>query len=374
MRKTRFIFFILVLILFPYFIFAQSNGLSEESLGQNVFFEARVLKVISQRELEREDGSKAIQQDLRLEGLTGEWKGKEITHKGVSDIDVLSAGVYKKGDRVVVNYAYTGEGDEKFFVVDYVRRNYLYLLAFLFSFAVVVIGRWKGVRALLGLALTFLVIMEFIIPRILAGSNPLVISLTGSLVILIVLIYFTEGLRRKSHLAILSIFFSLSITLVLSVLFTQLARLSGLAQEEAMFLIGFSGITLDFQGLLLAGILLGALGVLDDGVVSQVEAVYQIKEANPKMSKFQVFKAGFAIGNTHLGAIINTLFLAYAGASLPLLLLFKINQGQFLNYGMVINNEMIAAEIIRTMVGTLGVALSLPISTFLAAYWLKVNK
>lgn len=358
-----FIFFVGAVFLRPS-VFAETNEAARES----VFFEAKVLEVLEERQAEREGGSKIIQQDLKLKGLTGEWKNKEFVYKGISDLDIITAGVYKKGDRVVVNDIKNENGSDEFLVVDYVRRAYIYFLAALFSFIIILIGKWKGLKALLGLVVTFIVIMQYFIPQILAGSNPLITSLIGSLIILVALIYFTEGWNRKSHLAVLSIFFSLFIILVLSVFFTKLARLSGMGQEEAAFLIDLNQGALDFRGLLLAGILLGAIGVLDDGVVSQIETVSQIRQANPKMSKYQLFKAGFAVGKSHLGAIINTLFLTYVGASLPLLLLFKLNQGLMVNYSQVINSEVIATEIVRTLVGSIGVALSLPIAAFLAAY------
>ena len=356
----------------PILVFAQTNNEQPQKEGKN--FEAKVMEVIDQKEIIRENGSKAIQQNLKLKGLTGQFKNKEIVFQGISDLEVIGAGVYKKGDRVVVDHIKNVNGNDAFYVIDYVRRGYLYLLAGIFGAVIVLIGRWKGIKALLGLGVSFLIIMKYIIPKILAGGNPLTISLIGSFAILAVLIYFTDGWSKKSHLAIISIFFSLVLTLILSIIFTKLARLNGLAQEDAALLVGMGKAAIDFRGLLLAGILIGTLGVLDDGVVSQIEAVEQIKEANPKLSKSQIFRSAFVIGNTHLGAIVNTLFLTYAGASLPLLLLFTLNQSGSFGYATVLNNEAIATEIIRTLVGSVGVALSLPIATFLASYYLSTKK
>ena len=147
-----------------------------------------------------------------------------------------------------------------------------------------------------------------------------------------------------------------------------------MAQDEAVFLIGLTKNAINFQGLLLTGMLIGAVGVLDDVIVSQIESVKQIKEANPKLPNRKVFASAFKIGNTHLSTVVNTLFLTYAGASLPLLLLFAINQGTFTTFSQVINNEMIATEIVRTLVGSIGVALSMPIATYFGAYWMKAKK
>jgi uncharacterized membrane protein len=165
----------------------------------------------------------------------------------------------------------------------------------------------------------------------------------------------------------------LSITLLLSLLFTALTKLSGLAQEETMFLIGAGNIEINFQGLLLAGFIIGAIGVLDDIIVGQIEAVEQIKQANPALSVKKTFSLAYKIGNTHIGAIVNTLFLAYAGAALPLLLLFVLNQNSGLRFDQLINTEIISTEIVRTLVGSIGVIISMPIATWLAAVKLRAK-
>ncbi|MDO8668667.1 MAG: YibE/F family protein [Candidatus Buchananbacteria bacterium] len=361
------IFFIALLL--PAVIFAQE----EQNIGNEVF-EAKVIRILEQTEIEREGGSKAIQQNILLLGLTGEWKNKEIKYEGISDLDVVGNNTYKAGDKVLVQRSITSENEDKFYIVDFVRRGYLYLLAFIFALVIVAVGKIKGLKALISLAVSFLIIIKLILPQILSGTSPLLVGVLGSFAILVVMIYLTEGLNKKSHLAIVSVLFSLVITMALSIIFTSLTRLTGLAQEESTFLIGIGQQAIDFRGLLLAGMLIGTIGVLDDVIVGQIEAVQQIKEANPNLSSGAVFKMSYQVGNAHLGAIINTLFLIYAGASLPLLLLFTIHQEPFLSFNQVINNEIIATEIVRSLVGSIGVAMSLPISTYLASYYLKLKK
>jgi uncharacterized membrane protein len=391
------IFFLYLIILFsivffaPNFSYAQENepeNYTEENIPEEVMpqgmeaqpqtteetFEAKIIKILDQKEISREDGSKAIQQNLLLKGLKGKWKDKEIKFDGISDIEVANAGVYRVGDKVLVQRSTNVEGKEIYYVTDFVRRGYLYLLGAIFCLIIVLIGRKKGIKSLIGLIVSFIIIIKFILPKIIDGSNPLYIGLIGAFLILTIIIYLTEGLNKKSHLAVLSVFISLFITLIFSWLFTKLTRLSGLSQEDAVFLIGMTKTAINFQGLLLAGMLIGAVGVLDDVIVSQIEVVKQIKEINPQMDNGKVFKAAFKVGNTHLGTMVNTLFLTYAGASLPLLLLFTIQQEPFLSFSQIINNEMIATEIVRTFVGSIGVALSMPIATYFGAYWLKNKK
>lgn len=365
MRTIKKIFFSLFifLLLVPGFCRAEGMDLNQE------IFKAKVIEIIQQEEKVRDDGSQFAQQNLKLRGLEGEFKGKEIVYQGITEVEVISGSLYQVGDKVFVDRFIDESGQEVFYVVDFVRGNSLLILLIAFVLVVLLVGRFKGIKALIGLVLSFVVIIKFILPQILLGHDPFLISLIGGVAILAAIIYLTEGVNRKSHLAILSVLFSLLVTLGLSVIFTKLVRLSGLAQEEASFLIGATGVEINFQGLLLAGFIIGAIGVLDDIVVGQVEAVARIREANPSLPAKKVFSLAYKVGNTHLGAIVNTLFLTYAGAALPLLLLFILNQDSGVTFSRLVNTEVVSTEIVRTLVGSIGVMLSMPIATFLAAFW-----
>lgn len=356
-------------LFFPFLAFGQT--FSEEQAQTSEMFEARVLRILEEREIQREDGTFTIQQNILLEGLRGEWKGEEVYYEGISVIDVLDANVYEEGDKVLVLKSENSEGETYFYLMDFVRRNALYLLLFLFCLVTILVGKVKGFKALLGLAVSFLIIIKMILPGILGGGNPLVWGAAGSFFILLFLIYLTEGWNQKSHIAMVSIFFSLLAVIILSWLFSGWAHLSGYAQEETMFLIGIGNNIIDFKGLVLAGMLIGAIGVLDDVVVNQIETVQQMKKANPFLSPQKIYEMAHQVGKTHMGAIVNTLFLTYAGASLPLLLLFVVREEPFLTFSQILNHEMIATELIRTLVGSIGVALSMPLSTFLASRILK---
>lgn len=351
-------------------VYQEPESLEQEVVreAKTVSFSAEVVKVLELQEKTREDGSVFRQQNLKLLGLDGEFKGREIVYEGISDVEVANANLYEVGDKVFVD-AYIDEyGRETFYVVEFVRSSSLLWLAAIFVVLVLIVGRFKGLKALISLALSFVIIIKFILPQILKGQDPFLISLLGGLLILILIIYITEGWGRKSHLAIFSVFLSLLATLILAVIFTKLTKLTGMAQEETIFLIDLGRATINFQGLLLAGFIIGAIGVLDDIIVGQIEAVDSLQEANPSLLPKKIFSLAYRIGNTHLGAIINTLFLTYAGAALPLLLLFVINRETGLALPRVINTEIISTEIVRTLVGSIGVMLSMPIATFLAAF------
>lgn len=358
-------------------------GISEASSEEPVepeeqkadeFFKAVVIKIIDQQELIREDGSTVKQQNVRLKGLEGEWLNQEMNFYGIGELDVISSNVYEKGDKVIALASPTVEGEIVYYITDYVRSNKIFWLVIIFAIIIIFIAHWKGFKSLLSLVLTFLIILWFIIPRILAGTNPLLISIIGSFIILLLIVYITEGLDQKSHLSVISILISLIITGLLGILFSSLAKLTGAGQEEAMYLIGLGESAIDFRGLLLAGIIIGTLGVLDDVVISQVSAVEELKKANPSLPPYEIFRRAMKIGTSHIGSMTNTLFLAYAGAAMPLLLVFSIHQEPFVYFSQVINNEMIATEIIRALVGSIGLALAVPLATGIASYYLKIKE
>lgn len=353
-------------ILLPGTLFAQNN---QAQIEEEVF-KARVIEILEQKSAARDDGSASIRQKLKLKGLEGKWRDKEIIFDGTK-IDVVSADDYEIGNKVLVNYSPGPEGEENFYVIGFSRTNQIFWLTLLFSLVVIAIGRLKGLRALVVLLLTFIIILKFIIPMILSGYDPLIISIVGSFFILILAIYITEGFERTSTIAIFAVLISLVITGLLSVWFSAVAKLTGFASEEAAYLTGLAGGNINIKGLLLAGIIIGALGALDDVIISQVATVEELKKSNPKLTKRQIYGQAMRVGISHLSSLVNTLFLAYAGASLPLLILFSLNEPPFLTFSQVIDNEMIATEIVRTFTGSIGLILAVPIATFLAVQFIK---
>lgn len=362
------VFLIFVLIFLPAIVFANSHEFQES------IFEAEVVEIVDQIKIKDEAGVDIIQQNLRLKVLEGQLEGREVDFFGISDFSVISFPVFSAGDKVLVSWGQDTEGQDVFYIIDQVRRAPLYLLALIFCLVTIFVGGFKGFRSLVGLAISFLVILNFIIPETLKGTNPLVVSISGAFVILLLIIYLSHGFNKKSSFSIITIAASLLIIGGLSVLFTELTKLTGIAQEEAMYLVGLTSSVINLKGLLLAGIIIGSLGVLDDVVVSQVSLIEQIKKTNPELPSAQVKRIAMKVGVDHISSMINTLFLAYAGASLPLLILFSVNQPPFLTFGQVINNEVIATEIVRTLVGSIGLMLSVPIATYLASYLMDIKE
>ena len=358
--------FLLLLLILPIFSLAQEQPKEET-------FKARVIEIIAQEEIVDEMGS-INQQNLKLQGLEGNFKNKEITFEGIGNFQVVSTQIYEEGDKVIVSYSQNVEGNDVFFVLDYDRTNPILWLSIIFVLSVLVIGRWKGFRSLLGLVISFFVILKFIIPQILNGANPVLISVVGGIIILVFAIYLTQGINKKAHIANAALIISLFFTALLSVWFTSLSRLSGYSGEGTEFLLNMSQGSINLQGLLLAGIIIGTLGVLDDVIVSQVSTVEQLKKANPELSNRQIYIRSLKVGIDHITSMINTLFFAYAGASLPLLILFTQSDTIGLNLSQAMNNEIIATEVVRTLLGSIGIIFSIPIANYLASYFLTIKR
>ena len=373
--------------LFPSFVFAQQADEGEQGtadqpaveesavvrqVSDDYVFKSKVLQIIRENDFKREDGSVIKQQNVRLKGLEGPWKDKEFTFEGIGNLDVIESVYVKQGDTVLVSNAKNTDGIDVFYITDFVRTGWIYWLAFLFAALTIIVGRWKGLGSLISLLITFFIITRIIMPLILAGHNPLAVSILGCFLMLAPIIYVTTGWNKQSHIAIVSIVLSLTLTGIISIIFTLLTRLTGAAAEESMYLISLSKVPINFQGLLLAGIMIGTLGVLDDVVVTQISAIEELHKADRRFSFKDLYKRGMKVGVDHISSMTNTLFLAYAGASLPLLLLFALSKDA--NMTMILNEEQMATEIVRTLTGTIGLLLAVPISTLLAAYFYRSNK
>jgi uncharacterized membrane protein len=267
------------------------------------------------------------------------------------------------GDRILVTVGRTPDNVLTTYFVDYVRTTPLLVLFGVFAAAILFISRWKGLRSLASLLFSLVVIVGYILPHILAGEDPLTVSIIGSILLLAVTLYLTYGWNLKTHSAVLSMVFVLLITGALAGAFVWFARLSGSGDENNMFLMQTLKTPINLRGLLLGGFIIGALGVLDDLVTTQASAVFELHGANPALGFGGLYRAAMRIGQDHVAATVNTLVLAYAGASLPMLLLFTLGRG---DYGYLVNFSFIAEEIVRTLVGSLGLVAAVPLTTAIA--------
>ena len=273
-----------------------------------------------------------------------------------------SAPHFAPGDRVVLNVVANADPRFRYQYADRERRPLLLGLAGLFAVAVVGLGRLRGFAALGGLGASVLVLIAFIAPAILAGRSPVLVAAVGGSAIALLSLYLAHGWRTLTHIAAIGTFASLAVTVLLSALVMNLARFSGFVTEEAFYLTFIDG--LDIRGLVLAGTVLGTLGALDDITVTQASTVFELHRANPTLTHSALFAGGLRVGRDHIASTVNTLLLAYAGASMPLLLLFTLSQ---LPLVIVANSEVVAIEIVRTLVGSIGLVTAVPLTTWLAA-------
>ncbi|MEK7606578.1 MAG: YibE/F family protein [Patescibacteria group bacterium] len=354
-----------LLLLISLFSFAHPLHAQEQALaGTEETLRAKVITVIIDETkihpVSPDASASARVQTLEAEILEGAHKDKKIIFEN-NNLPLA------KGDHFLLYHLVDESGGDYYNVQDPERRGILLVLILLFIATVILFGRLQGVRSLLALAGSGFIIAFFLFPQLLAGRPPLLISAVVSIFILTLAILITHGWNRTSLVALAGT----SITIAFTILFAQwavgAAHLTGLIDDTSIYLNTETGGTLNFQGLLLSAIIIGILGILDDVAITQTVAVQEIATAGPALSKKEVYRKAMRVGREHVGALVNTLALAYAGASLPLLLLFSKSGTPPL----AVNMEIFAAEIVRTIVGSMAIILTVPITTALAVWFGK---
>lgn len=344
--------FILGIFLLPNFVFGQTA--QEDIQG---IWRAEVTSIISfeSRDIPGTDAVTDIQ-TIQAKILEGERKGEIIQLE--NDFVRL-----KDNQKFYLNYLITEDGNEIYSVEDVDRRSPILFLTLLFVAVVLLFGRLQGLRSLLSLLGSLFVIIFVLIPLLIKGYNPVLISILIGSLILFVAIFFTHGFNIRSLTAFLGTIGSVAITGLLAFFAIDLLSLSGFFSDETVYLnFGTNGL-LDFKGLLLGGIIIGVLGVLDDIAITQVSVVSELKKNSEDITNKNLFSSAMNVGREHVSALVNTIVLAYAGVSLPLLLWLSQSGTSF---EQIINNEIFATEIARTIVGSIGLILTVPITTYLA--------
>jgi uncharacterized membrane protein len=271
--------------------------------------------------------------------------------------------VLRKGDRVVLATT-TGPTGTVYEFFDYQRNQSLLLLGLVFAVIVVAVARWRGVGALIGLAITWAVLARFTFPALLEDRNALAVALVTAAVVLCVVLFVAHGVNARTATAVLGTLMSLGLVGLLGVASVHFTHLTGVGSEDVTFL-QVADARISLSGLLLAGMIIGSLGVLNDVTVTQASAAWEIHDANPDQGSRAVFGAAMRVGRDHIASSIYTLILAYAGAALPLLLLFVLGGRGFVP---VVTSETIAEEVVRALVGSVGLVASVPLTTALAAF------
>jgi len=271
----------------------------------------------------------------------------------------------KAGETIVLAKNHDYQGDA-YYMADRYRLPALLFFALLFVLAVIIFGGIRGLTALVGLAATIAILLLYVVPHILAGGDALVIVAIAAALIAVVSLYLAHGFNKRTTIAVAGTLIALALAVALTVAFTGAAHLLGLGSEAGAYLsIDVAGINL--RGLLLAGIIIGMLGVLDDVTIGQSSAVEELHDANPSLDFKELYRRASNIGREHIASLVNTLFLAYVGVSFPLFLLLVVQHAQ-VPLWLAVNGEPIAEEIVRTLVGSFALIAAVPITTLLAAW------
>jgi uncharacterized membrane protein len=381
MRNKRFYIVFAIVVFFAVAMMVISkqqltfDPLPREAVAPNVtpFASYERAKVISiEQEDEDEIGEiKTITQLAKIKFVTGDVNGteQELQYAVGDKKQRLSP-----GQTVVVAKVDNPQstGGNEYVIIDVYRMPYLLAFAALFIILAIVFARWRGVAALVGLAFSFIVLLFFLAPRILTGQNPALIAVLAASITAIVSIYTAHGFRRRTTLAVISTLLVLGLAYGLAMAAIQLLHLFGNGSEEIFLLQATALGTLNLQGLLLAGIIIGTLGILDDITTAQSAVVEELYLAKPDLSTRELYSRGMSVGQEHIASLINTLFLAYAGAFFPLFLVIVLNFQQPI--WVVLNSEFIAEEITRALVGSSALILAVPLTTALSAWYFARTK
>lgn len=313
-------------------------------------------------------GTKNPFQKVQLQILDGADKGKTITMTYGDPVSIKASQEVSQGQTVVLLKSVLSQPKQTTFeIVDAYRLNNLYPIIGVFLVVVLLVTRLKGLGAIIGLGISLFVIIAFVVPQILAGQDPLLASIVGSMFIMVATMYLAHGFSQKTNIALIATSLSLVLTGILSYVAVQMTFLTGLGSEDAATLQFGQTASINFQGLLLGGIIIGSLGILEDITTGLAASIQELSKANSRLKFSELVGSGMRIGSEHIAALVNTIVLAYAGVGLPIFLFIVINpNNQPLWY--IINSEVIMEEIVRTLAGSIGLILSVPLTAVFAAW------
>jgi uncharacterized membrane protein len=300
--------------------------------------------------------------DVVVEVLDGEGKG-DFQQIQLS-ADVVGGGV-AKGDEFVLTRDPGAEGGPAYAFSDYARGTPIVVLAIAFAVVVGLVARLRGLAALVGLGFAFFLLLRFMMPALLAEESPTLVSLVGSAAIMFVVLYLAHGFSARTTTALIGTLSGLTLVAVLGSVAVAAARLTGLTSEETVQLQTFDP-TLNFSGLVIAGVVVAGLGVLNDVTITQASAIWQLKEVSPEITWRELYRRGMAVGRDHIASTVYTIVFAYAGAALPLLLLFELYSRPF---SVSLFSSSVAEEVIRTLVGAIALVLAVPLTTAIGAFF-----
>lgn len=341
------------------------NAGQMEQVSEITYEQAKVLDVV---DFAAPDEFSEGFQEVTLEIISGEYAGEVFLIENHLPKNLAYRIEVGKGDKIIV--AIDDMGSEKqIYISDYYRNNVLIVLVFIFLGLLIIIGKYKGFKSVITISLTMFLIFRVLIPGILAGYNSLVLSIIISAVITILTIFIVSGLNKKSLAAIIGTVCGVVIAGIISVIVGNTIEITGMMPDEAAMLQYLpNAIGLNYKNLLFSGILLGALGAVMDVAMSIASSIKEIYNANPLIESKSLFKAGMAVGHDIMGTMANTLILAYTGSSIPLLLILNASGESFSS---IVNMDIVATEVVRSLAGSIGLIVTIPITAFISVIFLK---
>jgi uncharacterized membrane protein len=329
--------------------FMKASVVSVEGIKQNPYSDYH--STIETLEVVIQDGADA-----------GKTTQVQYDTQGISNL-MLNA-----GDTVILAKTNNPSGQAMYSVESKYRLAPLSLISIAFIVLVVLVVGWRGVGSFVGLAISLAIIFVYIVPQILAGQDPLTVCMIGAIVILLLTTYMAHGISKQTTIALVSTLFALFLTYGLSILFVTLSLLTGYIDENSIAIHFGTGHLIDVKGLLLGGIIIGTLGALNDITTTQAATIFELAKTDRQLPQKELFWKGLRVGREHVVSLINTLVLAYAGSSLTIFIFLFYNSSYYPLW-VILNSETLNEEIIRTISGTMGLVLVVPIVTFLAAYF-----
>lgn len=330
---------------------------------------AVVLEADDLSEVTDSEGSFLQEQHVKLEIISGKYEGEifeinnQLSGHAVYDI------VVEEGDKVVVLIEEHEDGRTGIYISDYMRQDYTIYLALAFVILIILVGRTKGIKSVITLSLTLFVIIKVLLPAILNGMNPIPLTIVLSIFITIVTLFIIAGINTKSISAIIGTVVGVLVAGFLAYFVGTQVKLTGMSSEEAVMLLYIpQEVSFDFKGLLFSGIIMGALGAVMDIGMSIASSIEEIYNANPSLTRKQLFNSGMNVGRDVMGTMTNTLILAYTGSSIPLLLLFMAYETSFIK---ILNLDVIATEVVRSLAGSIGLVIAIPVTAMVTSFLMK---
>jgi len=359
-----------LLLAFPAWAQPADDGLLNIRMDRSALYVAEVVSVLEEEKAPFEGMGRTVQ-FVTVRITSGLKKGNEFDIENTV-LENRPDMMLHKGEKVVVEAWETLDGGTEYYLREKYRLPSLVWLAIVFLLLAAAFGGRMGLQSAAGLFVSVAILAFFVVPSIIAGWNPLLISLTGSFIIALTSLYLAHGFHSRTTIALISTMITLLIAALLAIIFVYASKLFGLGSEEAMYLQMGPTAGINLRGLLLGGVIIGTLGILDDITTAQTAVVDELHHANATLGFRGLYRAGTSVGREHIASLVNSLALAYVGASLPLLLLFSTNRQ--LPVWVIINGEFIAEEIVRTLVGSSTLLFAVPISTVLAAWLIPKMK